>query len=130
MTSIFNQLLEKTAQQPEPQRLLFLFASTERTRKTRKRDDGKGTITPTMAVDKLPEELGDFNTLVSEADTVSKDWDFIFIAGLSGDENGPPSSEQAGPYLNNMTNDVATGNNIHRYIVLDRDENPIELMAS
>ena len=129
MTSMFKQLLDKTLEQPEKQRLLFLFAATEQSRKSRKRDDGNGTITPTMVVDKLPEELNDFASLVAEADSINRDWDFMFIAGLSGDQQTPPTTEEAEPYLNNMTNDVVTGHNIHRYVVLDRKENPIEIMA-
>ena len=129
MASMFSQLLEKTHQQPEQQRLLFLFASTEQSKKSRKRQDGNGTITPTMVVDKLPEELTDFKSLVNEADSINRDWDFIFIAGLSGDQQSAPTTEEAEPYLNNMTNDVVSGNNIHRYVVLDRQENPIEIMA-
>ena len=130
MISMFNDLLEMTAEQPDPQRLLFLFASTDVTNKTRKRDDKKGTITPTMVVDKLPDELSDYPSLVKEADSISKDWDFVFIASLGGTQGQPPTSEDAEPFLNAMTNDVSSGNNIHRYVVFDRQENPIELSAS
>lgn len=127
--SMFKQVLTMSRQQTEPQRLLFLFAETSASRKSRKRDDKKGTITPRMVVDKLPEELTDFAALVIEADSIDKDWDFVFIAALGGDESGPPSSVEAEPFLRQMTSHVETGSNIHRYVVLDRDETPIELMA-
>jgi hypothetical protein len=117
-------------EQAEPQRLLLLFATTNETNKSRKQDDKKGTIEPTMVVDKLPAEISSFSTLVVEADSINKAWDFIFIASLSGDENGPPSTEDAEPFLKKMTDDVVTGSNIMRYVVLDRQENPIELSAS
>lgn len=127
---MFSNLLAKANEQTDKQRLLFLFAKTNETNKSRKRDDKKGSIEPTMVVDKLPEELSGFDALVSEADAISKDWDFVFIASLSGDNSSPPSSEEAEPYLNKMTDDVMTGSNIFRYVVFDRKENPIELTAS
>lgn len=127
---MFSDLLELANEQPDPQRLLFLFAATDATNKSAKRDEKKGTIEPTMVVDKLPEELSTFSELVSEADGINKSWDFVFIASLSGNKKMPPSSEEAQPYLDQMTSDVETGKNINRYVVFDREENPIELLAS
>lgn len=129
MAGMFNDLLAKANEQKEKQRLLFLFAKTNVTNKSKKRDDKKGSIQPTMAVDKLPEELSGFAKLVNEADSINKSWDFIFVSSLSGDKHQPPSSVDAEPYLNKMTNDVVNGSNIFRYVVFDRDENPIELSA-
>jgi hypothetical protein len=130
MISMFSDLLEMANEQPDPQRILFLFASTEATKKSAKRDDKKGTIEPTMVVDKLPEELTTFSALVNEADGINKKWDFVFIASLSGNNRVPPSSDDAQSYLDQMTDDVMTGSNIRRYVVFDRKENPIELLAS
>lgn len=129
MAGMFSDLLSKANEQQDKQRLLFLFAKTDETNKSRKRDDKKGSIEPTMVVDKLPNELTGFDELVSEADSINKSWDFIFVASLGGDTQQPPSSEDAEPYLNKMTNDVVTGSNIFRYVVFDREENPIELSA-
>lgn len=117
-------------EQPDPQRLLFLFASAQATKKSKKRDDQKGTIEPTMVVDKLPDELSTFEALVKEADSINKEWDFVFIASLSGQMRTPPTSDEAQTYLDKMTNDVMTGSNIRKYVVFDREENPIELIAS
>jgi hypothetical protein len=130
MQSNFDNLLKMANERAEPQRLLLLFANTNETNKSRKQSDKKGTIEPTMVVDKLPEEIGNFSSLVEEADSINKEWDFIFIASLSGDDNGPPSTEDAEPFLKKMTDDIMTGNNIVRYVVFDRNENPIELSAS
>ena len=127
---MFSDLLSMANEQPDPQRLLFLFASAESTKKSRKRDDKKGTIEPTMVVDKLPDELSTFSDLVKEADSINKKWDFVFIASLSGQMRKAPTTEEAEPYLNKMTDDVMTGKNIRQYVVFDREENPIELLAS
>ncbi|WP_371194664.1 ribonucleotide reductase subunit alpha [Glaciecola sp. SC05] len=130
MISMFSDLLSMANEQPDPQRLLFLFASAQATKKSKKRDDQKGTIEPTMVVDKLPDELSTFEALVKEADSINKEWDFVFIASLSGQMRTPPTSDEAQTYLDKMTNDVMTGSNIRKYVVFDREENPIELIAS
>lgn len=128
MISAFQDLLDMTQEQPDPQRLLFLFAQTDISRKTRKRDEKTGTITPTMMVDKLPSELSDFSALVEEADEMSKDWNFVFIAALGGEKGQPPSSDDAEPFLTQMSNDVVSGKNIHRYVVFNRQEEPVEIL--
>lgn len=130
MISMFSDLLTMANEQPDPQRLLFLFANTQTTKKTRKSDDKKGTIEPTMVVDKLPNELSTFSELVKEADSINREWDFVFIASLAGNNRQAPTSDDAATYLDTMTNDVISGKNIRRYVVFDRQENPIELLAS
>ena len=78
-----------------------------------------------VCVDKLPEEIESFEALVAEADNISKDWSFILIAGLAG-ENGKASTiEEADPYLNQMTNGLTMGEDLSRYLIFDRNENPI-----
>ena len=133
MTQMFSQLKDMAMQQAEPQRLLFLFTQAEGSKKpsdATSKDPQRGMITPKMCVDKLPSELGDYQDLVKEADSIDSQWDFVFIAGLSGQNGLPPSSDDADQYLNKMTNDVASGQNIARYVVFDREGNPIELMVN
>lgn len=124
MISNFSDLLEMATSQDQPQRLLMLFAQAESARKkpTKKH---KGTITPVMCVDKLPEEIESFDSLVAEADGINTGWNFILIAGLSGQNNEPPSTEDADPYLNQMVNGLASGEDLSRYIIFDREQNPI-----
>ena len=55
MSGMFSDLLLKAHEQSEKQRLLFLFAKTDETNKSRKREDKKGSIEPKMVVDKLPD---------------------------------------------------------------------------
>ncbi|MFV0478269.1 MAG: ribonucleotide reductase subunit alpha [Parahaliea sp.] len=126
---MFQDLIERALAESHAQRLLFLFASAEESRKSRRQDDKRGTITPTMVVDKLPSEIASFEALVSEADSISKDWNFMFIAAMAGNGSQAPSSEEAEPYLNAMTHDVTMGQNIQRYIIFDRKQQPIELMS-
>jgi hypothetical protein len=65
MSQLFSELLTMTAQQPEPQRLLFLFSKTDKKNPKKSKKHKKGTITPTMCFDKLPEDLTTFENLIS-----------------------------------------------------------------
>jgi hypothetical protein len=125
--SLFQDLLEKTAAQDQPQRLMFLFAQAQAKNSKKSKQHQHGTISPVMCVDKLPEQLTSFSALTAEADAIEKNWNFVFIASLSGEQGQAPSTEQAEPFLNKMANDVEMGNQVDRYIILDRDEQPIEL---
>lgn len=128
MISNFSELLKAAHEQDQPQRLLFLFAKAEAEGKAKKSQ--RGTLSPLMCVDKLPEEVESFAALTKEADGISKGWDFVFVVGLSGANGKAPSSDDAAPYLNKMTNDLVTGRSISQYAVFDRKENPVALQAS
>lgn len=92
----FDDLLRAARAQPEPQRLLFVFAAAELpedcTPQQRARFDagGGGTLVPLMSVDKDPGELADF-------------------AGLSGRGGRAPSAEEADRSLQRMIESVKTG---------------------
>jgi len=129
MSGLFSELLTMATQEEQPQRLLFLFASVEESNPKKSKKHKKGTITPVMCVDKLPAELSDFDALVKEADSLSKTWDFVLISGLNGQNGVAPTEEDAEPFLNKMTNDVAGGQDLSRYMILDRKQQPIEMMG-
>ncbi len=122
----FDDLVQVAKQQPEPQRLLFLFAKAE-SESTTETGQERGTIAPVICVDKLPSELSSFQDLVSEADTFKKDWTFVFIAALPGIAGKEPTSEEASPHLEQMTNSIANGMNIHQYLIFDRSGTPVTL---
>ncbi len=124
--STFTQLLNTAKAQAEPQRLLFLIAKTESTTKS-KNDRHRGTVSPVMCVDKLPEELTDFKHFTREADRITKDWDLILIAGISGENGQAPDTDSVEPVLNKMANDLMQGQELSRYLILDRNENRIEI---
>ncbi|MBV1920224.1 MAG: hypothetical protein KUG73_06055 [Pseudomonadales bacterium] len=130
MISNFSELLKAAEDQQEPQRLLFLFAKAEKTKKKKNKSHQKGTITPVMCVDKLPSEITDFDSFVVEADSISKEWDFMLTAGLNGKDGVAPTTEEAEPYLNQMTNQLASGQDISQFVIFDREENPIDIMSN
>lgn len=129
MISSFQDLLEQIGQQKDASRLLMLFAESEVNKKAKKRDEKKGAIKPVMCVDKLPAEIASFEALVKEADGISPEWNMIFIAGLNGNGDVPPTSDDADPYLNQMVNTLTSGQDLSKYIVFDREENHIVMQA-
>jgi len=127
MISNFEQLLVAATEQDEPQRLLLLFAKAEGSDSKKKKNEQHGTLSPVMCVDKLPEEIESFKTLSAEADDISKEWDFMIVVGLSGKDGMPPTTEEAEPFLNKMTNDLSSGQSMSQYVVFDREENPVAI---
>ena len=130
MISSFEQLIDVANQQQDAQRMLMLFAKAEAESSKKGNDQQKGSISPVMCVDKLPQEIASFEALTAEADNINTDWNFILIAGLNGKGSVPPSSEEADSYLNKMVSDVTTGQDLSRYVIFDRDKNPIMMESS
>lgn len=130
MITNFAQLLQVSTEQDQPQRLLFLFAKAENDNpKKKKKKQQRGAISPVMCVDKLPVDIESFQSLVKEADGISKEWDFVIIAGLSGQNGVAPSTEDADPYLNQMTNHLASGGDLSQYVIFDRKDSPVVVSA-
>jgi hypothetical protein len=97
----FDELLDAARQQPEPQRLLLLFAAAElpdgSTAAERARFEAGqgGALVPQVCVDKAPEELQDFAALVEEAKLFTQGWSIVFVAALSGSKR--PAARCAQP---------------------------------
>lgn len=113
--SDFQQLLWAAAEQPEPQRLLFVFAGAELpnrpTEEQRERflAGAGGALTPLMCVDKAPDEVADFDVLVAESRRAGPPWQVVFAAGLSGVDGRPPTQSQIDSALEKMVNAVLLG---------------------
>ena len=77
----FDDLLRAAKAQPEPQRLLFVFATAgvdnDATPEQMARFEAGqgGTLTPLMCVDKLPGELASFDALLAESREFEQAWD-------------------------------------------------------
>ena len=78
-----------------------------------------------MCVDKLPEELGSFEDLVTESELMDQDWQIVLIAGLSGNGGTPPTSEDAQKPLDSMEDAVRSGRSLSNYLALDRTGSPV-----
>lgn len=111
----FHDLLDDARRQPEPQRLLFVFARVElpehATDAQRERFDRRegGTISPCLCVDKAPDEIAGFNALAAESETTGQAWDIVFVGSLSGRAGIAPSADEAAQPLRFMVNAINNG---------------------
>lgn len=128
--SSFDDLLRAARQQPEPQRLLFVFAnadlpddSTPEQRARFQAGQG-GALVPLMSVDKTPEELDTFAALVEESHPFAQDWVVVFVAGLSGRGGQAPTSTEADQALQRMIEHIKTGR-FDSFMPFDRHGQPI-----
>lgn len=113
--STFDDLLRLARAQPEPQRLLFVFAGAglpddaTPEQQARFHAGEGGTLTPLMCVDKTPEELVSFEALAAESRQMGQAWDIVFVAAMSGSGGMSPTSAQAGALLERMVESVKSG---------------------
>lgn len=128
--SDFDDLLRAARGQPEPQRLLFVFANAELpdaatpAQRVRFEAGEGGALVPLMAVDKAPEELCSFAALVEEARQFGPGWSIVFVAGLAGRNGSPPTSDEADRSLQRMVEAVKTGE-FGSFMPFDRQGNPM-----
>lgn len=133
--SNFDNLMHAALAQPEPQRLLFVFAGVELpdTATTEQIIDFErghgGVLVPLMCVDKAPDELTDFRTLVDESDNMGQDWRFVFVAALSGRRDRPPASEDAAQPLTRMVEAIKQGR-LEGFVSFDRVGQAVQLSAN
>jgi hypothetical protein len=126
----FDDLLRAARAQPEPQRLLFVFAAAELpddstpAQRDRHAAGQGGALVPLMSVDKDPDDLAGFDDLVRESRRFAGDWTMVFVAGLPGREGRAPTSEEADRSLQRMIESVKTGQ-FGSYIPFDRHGRPV-----
>lgn len=129
--SSFDDLLRSARGQPEPQRLLFVFATAgvpdDATAQERARFDAGqgGTLTPVMCVDKAPEDLDSFETLLEESRQLDHAWDIVFVAALAGTDDARPTSLQAEAPLQRMVESIKSGS-IGGFIPFDVQGQPVQ----
>lgn len=121
--SQFIELINQAKSDPQRQRFLFLFAKATNLMEEKDRGSyNSGTIESVMCVDKSPEELTTFNSLVEEADGQTKKWDFIFASTISGKGDNDPLPQEVDSALHKMSNAFSNGEDLSQYVVWDREE--------
>ena len=134
MTEIphFQQFLRAAADQPQPQRLLFVFARAELpdnpTAEQRERflAGRGGALAPLMCVDKAPGDIADFDALVAESRRAGPPWQVVFAAGLSGRDGQPPAPAQVDQALEKMVHAVLQGA-VASFAAYDAQGEPLDL---
>lgn len=128
--SSFEDLLRAARGQPQPQRLLFVFAEaalpddcTPEQRAGYRAGQG-GALIPLMSVDKRPDDLSTFAALVEESRQFGCDWAIVFVASLSGRDGRVPSGADAKRSLQQMIEAIKTGI-FSSLIPFDRQGSPV-----
>ena len=130
--SSFDDLLQAACRQPQPQRLLFVFAGAELPDDATPAQQADfaaghgGALVPLMCADKRPEEIASFAALAQESSLFGHDWQMVFAAALSGSAYQAPSSEDAEAALEHMVEAIKLGQ-IGGYIPFDRQGVPVQL---
>lgn len=121
----FADVLRAAADQPEPQRLLLVFAAAELPRDATatererfERGEG-GALAPRVCVDKLPEQIAGFEALVEESRRTGVDWDILFVAALGGRGGFAPNSDEAVQPLKMMV-EAIRGGRVGEFLAVDR----------
>lgn len=123
--SSFDDLLAAARQQPEPQRLLLVFAGAElpegsTTEQVAGFEAGQGgALAPLMCVDKTPGELVSFATLVQEAAQFGQPWALVFVAAMA---DGPDAEAP----LRRMVEDIKRGA-LGNYLPFNARGEPVRL---
>jgi hypothetical protein len=100
----YASLLRSARDQEQPQRLLFTFTQAQA------QPGGQGkSLTPVMCADKLPDELGSFETLMEESKQMQTHWDVVFVAGLAGQDGQPPAAQECEAPLRAMVTAIEQG---------------------
>lgn len=127
----FDDLLRAARAQPEPQRLLFVFARAalpeDCTPAQRARFEAGqgGALEPVVSVDKDPGALGSFAALAEEASEFAPGWGVVFVAGLAGHDGRAPSSEAAEHALARMVESIRQGR-FRAYLPFDRQGEAVQ----
>lgn len=130
----FDDLLHAARQQPDPQRLLLVFAgaSLPDNASAQQRADFEaglgGELAPLMCVDKDPQALASFEALKAEAQTLGPAWTLVFAAALAGRAPLPPSDSQVDMALQQMV-EAVRGGEVSRFLPFDRDGHAVRLGA-
>ncbi len=130
----FVDVLHAARDQPEPQRLLLVFAAAELPRDATadekaafERGEG-GALAPRVCVDRQPEEIASFAALVRESEQTGVVWDILFVAGLSGRGGVPPNSDEAVQPLKMMV-EAIKGGRIADFLAVNRMGMLVQLTA-
>lgn len=132
MISNYQDLIQATREQAEPQRLLFVFCRAElpddasaEEKAAFERGEG-GALTPVICVDKTPDEAPDFNVLAQESQATGQPWNMVFVAAMSGRGGIAPSSDEAQQPLTMMVEGIRMGH-IGNYLPLNGQGEAIDL---
>lgn len=128
----FSDLLQAAREQPEPQRLLLVFAAAELPRDATaeetaafERGEG-GALAPVVCVDKLPAEIDSFASLLDESARTGIGWDILFVASLPGRGGFAPNADEAVQPLQMMV-EAIKGGRVGEFLAVTRAGELVQL---
>ena len=130
--SNFEDLLLGATQQPDPQRMLFVFAEKgppEDSPAGGVVADSGGTLSPVVCVDKAVSDVSSFAALVQESEATGQHWDIVLVACLAGKKGVAPSALEIDQGLNMMVDAIKTGNKLWRFLAFDRRGDPLKIVT-
>ncbi len=133
--SNFEDLLQAASQQPDPQRMLFVFVEkglpeNPPVGKVESFQAGSGgTLTPVVCVDKAVAEVSSFADLVKESEATGQHWDIVLVACMAGKNGVAPSASEVDQGLDMMVNAVKNGSRLSRFLAFDRAGDPLQFAA-
>jgi len=128
----FDDLLQAARQQPEPQRLLLVFAGASlppdasAAQRAAFEAGVGGELAPLMCVDKAAAELASFGALCAEATRAGPPWAIVFTAALSGTKGRAPTSTDIDAALQHMVDAIKTGR-LQGMLPFNRTGEPVHL---
>ncbi len=129
----YQDFIQMAKQQPEPQRLLFVLAKAQLpdqptdAQKSQFEQQAGGNLEPVLCVDKLPEEVESFETLVEESKRTDIDWDIAFVCAMDGRGGHPASSDEATQPLEMMVQQIQAGM-IKHFLTINKQGELVQVM--
>ncbi|WP_194755765.1 ribonucleotide reductase subunit alpha [Aliidiomarina indica] len=131
--SSYADFIQAAKTQSEPQRLLFVFTKAVMPEKATSEQQQRfgagegGNLEPVLCVDKLPEEVEDFQVLLDESAATGVEWDIAFAASMSGAVGIAPTSEQAEQPLKMMVESIK-GGNVANFLAFNRNAELLRIL--
>ncbi|SDW15692.1 ribonucleotide reductase subunit alpha [Marinobacter mobilis] len=135
MITSYAQLITVAGQQPEPQRLLFVFCRAELSddasdsEKQRFEEGCGGALSPVVCVDKSPSDVATFEVLQEESRYTGQAWDIVFVAAMAGRGGIAPSADEASQPLNMMVEKIRLGE-VSGFLPFNRQGELVSLSGS
>ena len=121
----FDEFLAMARQQPEPHRLLLVFAkaglevdASPAERAAFERGEG-GALSPAVCVDRTAQEVASFGSLLEESAQAIEHWDILFVATMDGRGGHVPNSDEAVQPLRMMVEQIK-GGRVSQLLAVDR----------
>ncbi len=115
----FASLLSAAEQQPEPQRLLFVFLQATEVSQPSDDEGQRGLLKAIMCVDKNLPDLTTFADLVEESKAMGEPWEIALVTSLSGNNGQYPDANTTEQALNMRVKTVESGGNLSNYLAFD-----------